>query len=410
MAKTKVLICPYCGATQPASDRCGSCGGLFEPLSRQATHNAMGPWFVRDLGRPFRPGCSYETLIKMIDRGQVTKLSIIRGPTNGQLWAPAKHIRGVAHLLGYCHNCDASVDPDDHRCDACGVPFGAFLDRNFLGLPELRPLPWEARLEEDLLPVPGGGISRFAHDEELLELPPTTSHDLRVAFPAVSATDHIQASAEGAGGGSDQGSSGTLRALQRKVARQRRTIRFLAIFLGLAATVAAISVILGPGGSFLAALTPGGERSTEGARSALARVGAMPDASAPESDGMAGVAGVVEVGGVVGVTPDEAVAQPSETAATVPDTSGPPAPPGSPAVGSTSQQYAEALQHLAEAGRRDRPIQERIEDCHKALAILRSFDVAGDTGRPDALRALIDRAVKQLERLELDRDFFGEEP
>ncbi|MCZ6748466.1 MAG: hypothetical protein O7D96_04170 [SAR324 cluster bacterium] len=364
----------------------------------------MGPWFVRDLGRPFRPGCSYETLIKMIDRGQVTKLSIIRGPTTKQLWAPAKHIRGVAHLLGYCHNCDASVDPDDHRCHACGVPFGAFLDRNFLGLPELRPLPWEARLEEDLLPVPGGGISRFAHDEELLELPPTASHDLRAVFPAASATEHVQASAEGAGGGSDQGSSGTLRALQRKVARQRRTIRFLAIFLWLAATVAAISVILGPGGAFLAALTPGGQGSTEGARSALARAGAMQDVPAPEGEGVAGV---------VRVTPDEAVAQPTETAATVPDTSGPPASrglPASPAVGSSPQQYEEALEHLAEAGRRDRPIQERIEDCHKALAILRSDDLAGDTGRPDALQALIDRAVKQLERLELDRDFFGEDP
>ncbi len=384
MGKTKVLICPYCGATHPASDRCGTCGGLFEPLSRQATHNAMGPWFVRDPGRPFRPGCSYETLIKMIDRGQVTKLSIIRGPTTGQLWGPAKRIRGVAHLLGYCHSCDASVDPDDHRCDACGVPFGAFLDRNFLGLPEVRPLPWEAQLEEDFLPVPGGGISRFARDEELLA--------------SAAAAAEVQTSPEGAAGGLDHGGSGTLRALQRKVDRQRRTIRFLAIFLGLAATVAALAMILGPGLAFLAASAPVGQGSTDGARSTLAPVGAMPDASAPEGEGVTGVGGVA---------PDEAAAKPSETAATLPDASG---PPGPPAAGFSPQRYAEAKEHLADAGRPDRPIQERIEDCHKALAILRSLDEAGVTGRPDALRELIDRAMKQLERLELDRDFFGEEP
>ena len=398
MGRTKVLICPYCGATHPASDRCVTCGGLFEPLSRQATHNAMGPWFVRDPGRPFRPGCSYETLIKMIDRGQVMKLSIIRGPTTGQLWAPAKRIRGVAHLLGYCHSCDVSVDPDDHRCHACGVPFGAFLDRNFLGLPELRPLPWEAQLEEDLLPVPGGGISRFARDEELLALPATVSHEPRAAIRAAPATGEVQSSPEGAGGGLDLGASGTLRALQRKVDRQRRTIRFLAIYLGLAATVAALWVILGPGLAFLAAPTMAGRGSADGARSTLTRVGAISHTSAPQDEG------------VVGVLPDEAAAHPAETAATVPDGSGPLGPPGSQAAGFSPQRYAEALEHLAEAGQPDRPIQERIEDCHKALAILRSLDEAGDAGRPDALRELIDRAMKQLERLELDRDFFGEEP
>ena len=89
--KTKVLICPYCGETQTTAERCRGCGGLFEPLSRQATHNAMGPWFVRDPGKPFHPGCNYETLIRMIDRGQVTKYSIVRGPTTKQFWTVAKH-------------------------------------------------------------------------------------------------------------------------------------------------------------------------------------------------------------------------------------------------------------------------------------------------------------------------------
>ena len=179
MSKTKLIICPYCGDTQPPGDACRACGGLFEQLSRQATHNQMGPWFVRDEKRPFQPGCSYETLVKLIQRGQVTKYSILRGPTTRQFWTVARHVPGVAHLLGYCHACDAQVDPGDHGCHACGVAFGAYLDRNFLGLPEIRPLPWELDANEEIRqaasghrmawdqPVRGGSLSSFATDEEL---------------------------------------------------------------------------------------------------------------------------------------------------------------------------------------------------------------------------------------------------
>lgn len=181
MAKSKVVICPYCGETQPAAERCRSCAGLFEPLSRQATHNAMGPWFIRDPQRPFQPGCSYETLVKLIRAGRVTKYSIIRGPTTRQFWTVAKHVPGVAHVLGYCHQCDAAVDPDAVGCPNCGTPFGAYLDRNYLGLPDIRPLPGEATLEDEApasvpvgagmrRPAPmsrGGTLSRFATDEEL---------------------------------------------------------------------------------------------------------------------------------------------------------------------------------------------------------------------------------------------------
>src|SRR5688572_8537034 len=180
MAKSKVIICPYCGDTQAAGERCRSCSGLFEPLSRQATHNAMGPWFMRDERRPFQPGCSYETLVKLIERGQITRYAIVRGPTTRQFWTVARRVPGIAHLLGYCHNCDASVDAQDHGCHACGVPFGAYLDRNFMGLPEIRPLPWEASQDEGVRDSDSTsrlvdfrraaeplGLSSFASDEEL---------------------------------------------------------------------------------------------------------------------------------------------------------------------------------------------------------------------------------------------------
>src|SRR5689334_11992361 len=101
MAKTKVVICPYCGDTQGAGDRCKQCGGLFEALSRQATHNAMGPWFVRDETRPFQPGASYETILRLVERKLINKLSIVRGPTTKQFWTVAKRVPGIAHLLGY---------------------------------------------------------------------------------------------------------------------------------------------------------------------------------------------------------------------------------------------------------------------------------------------------------------------
>ena len=42
------VVCPYCGHAQSAAGvgaaQCAACKGLFDPLSRQATQNAMGPW------------------------------------------------------------------------------------------------------------------------------------------------------------------------------------------------------------------------------------------------------------------------------------------------------------------------------------------------------------------------------
>lgn len=150
MTEQKLVICPYCGDPQALADRCRACGGLFEPLSRQATHNAMGPWFVRDADRPFQPGCSYETLLRLVERGRVTKFTIVRGPTTRQFWTIAKHVPGLSHLLGFCHQCDATVDAGDRACHACGAAFGAFMDRNYLGLPDVRPLPWEAAGDDAL--------------------------------------------------------------------------------------------------------------------------------------------------------------------------------------------------------------------------------------------------------------------
>jgi len=139
-----MIICPYCGDPQPLGDHCRSCGGRFEPLSRRASLNAMGPWFIRDERRPFLPGLSYETIAQMVEADEITTRTIMRAPSTKQLWTVAKRVPGVAHLLGYCHRCGTSVDPNDSHCPQCSAVFGAYLDRNYLGLPDVKPLPFEA--------------------------------------------------------------------------------------------------------------------------------------------------------------------------------------------------------------------------------------------------------------------------
>ncbi|MDQ7013208.1 MAG: hypothetical protein Q9O74_04845 [Planctomycetota bacterium] len=137
----RLTICPYCGSRSRSLAACESCGGRFDALSRQATQNAMGPWFVRFDSQPFRPGCSYETLLGLIERGTVRPDTAIRGPTTKQFWMLARWCPGVAHRLGICHSCQGRVDPASTACAACGVEFLAATDRQRLGLGKVRALP-----------------------------------------------------------------------------------------------------------------------------------------------------------------------------------------------------------------------------------------------------------------------------
>lgn len=269
MAKTKVLICPYCGASQPAEDFCRACGGLFDDLSRQATHNDMGPWYIRMANRPFQPGCSYETLIRLIERGQIDRHTILRGPTTKQFWTVARRVPGVAHLLGYCHNCDQKVSADDHGCPHCGVPFGAYLDRNHLGLPDIRPLPWEAAGDDDgesrataataAVSLSAGwsgsgdsrGISSFASDSEIVRAGQDGPERGRTTH-AASASTHGPVDSgpydEPVGGRqpltSERASlpeTQASRALRRELARQQRMVTMLAVLVVVAFVLVVIS-------------------------------------------------------------------------------------------------------------------------------------------------------------------------
>ncbi|MEM1097472.1 MAG: hypothetical protein AAGH92_01665 [Planctomycetota bacterium] len=152
--KPHAVLCPYCGHTQrkrsaasgtaetvkSRTERCDVCGGLFEPLSRKATQIAMGPWFLRDKRNPFRPGCSFEVLEKLINAGQIGPTTVLRGPTTRQFWSIARNVPGVAHRLGYCHACGGSFDPEDlkldqtDQCPFCETVFKTPRHRNELGL------------------------------------------------------------------------------------------------------------------------------------------------------------------------------------------------------------------------------------------------------------------------------------
>ncbi len=386
MKQTKVVICPYCGETQGTAERCRSCGGLFEPLSRQATHNAMGPWYVRDPGKPFHPGCSYETLVRMIDRGQVTKYSIVRGPTTKQYWTVAKHVPGVAHLLGYCHNCDASVDPGDHGCHVCGVPFGAYLDRNYLGLPDVRPLPWEVEIDESSAPSrttslrSSGAISGFASDDELLSSDSIdhvrrgSAHDGPTA--RAPHESHEISDDEGSSVFDEYTSSAMARALRRKLSSQQRTIRVLAVLL--------VAVIL---------------------VSVVANLGALASIFAPAPPDIVATS-PIDIAAPVGPAENAPLASPEPTPA-APLAEGDPLP-AAPIEDPLMVAHAEALKLIADAELDDRSIDERIGDYERALRGLEAIETtAPQNQRPAGLTELITQVKRELERLRLERDFFG---
>ncbi len=137
-------VCPYCGHGHDGGKECGACGGLFEPLSRQATQNAMGPWFIRDAAQPFRPGCSYTTIRALAMKGKLGPETVVRGPSTRQFWMQARRTPGLAHILGACHACKRAAVATETACSSCGVSFEVSTERQMLGLSEVRLLPGRA--------------------------------------------------------------------------------------------------------------------------------------------------------------------------------------------------------------------------------------------------------------------------
>lgn len=101
----------------------------------------MGPWEIRDEKSPFRPGCSYATLSRLIDQGIVKEKTVLRGPSTRQFWMLAQDTPGVGHRFGRCHNCKAEVNRDAFSCPSCESSFEVERDRQHLGVGPARPLP-----------------------------------------------------------------------------------------------------------------------------------------------------------------------------------------------------------------------------------------------------------------------------
>lgn len=146
--RPRTTVCPYCGHVSASTSSCERCRGLFEPLSRQASQNSMGPWFIRDEANPFLPGCSLQTLRGMIRRGRISRDTILRGPSTRQFWMLARNTPGIANLLGECHACHADASPADPQCASCGASFAILDDRERLGLSEVRLLPGHSAPEQ----------------------------------------------------------------------------------------------------------------------------------------------------------------------------------------------------------------------------------------------------------------------
>ena len=394
MAKTKIIICPYCGESQPANDLCRACGGYFDDLSRQATHNDMGPWFIRDPRRPFQPGCSYETLIKLIERGQIDKYTIIRGPTSKQYWTIARRIPGFSHLLGYCHNCDAHVNPDDHGCAACGEPFGAYLERDLLGLPDIKPMPWEATIEEvdhssvavqrPASSTGSRGISSFASDSEIAGNPNGDafsgsrtvagtseyeesllhSHYEPAATPGAASGVLAASGTSGTPGSSDPISASTnqaMRSIRRKLDKQQRLITALSVVLVFAIVLALLSN--------LSRFTAVPNEKTEDSNSASVKLDEKPEVPKPAET----------------TVKEEVLNEVNEQVVS---------------------RLEEAKALITRADNDERAIVERIADTEKALGILRSLRSSlSESQQPDDLVTLIEQLEKNLERLKL-REFF----
>ncbi len=146
-ARKSGMLCPYCGNYSGSKKECDRCKGVFEPLSRQASQNGMGPWFIRDEGNPFRPGCSYATMRMLVSRKRIVAESVLRGPSTRQFWTFAKNTPGIAHLLGECHACHKSAIAEAAHCPHCNASFTVEEDRQYLGLAEVRVIPGQVMPE-----------------------------------------------------------------------------------------------------------------------------------------------------------------------------------------------------------------------------------------------------------------------
>jgi hypothetical protein len=120
-------VCPFCGSqnaiaansTTNSQGPCPRCTMEDTAATRQATKARIGPWHVLQTRNPAAPGMRYATLLALVNKGQVTARSVVRGPTTHQLWRYAAHVKGLSREFGVCYSCAESVDKTASHCPHC---------------------------------------------------------------------------------------------------------------------------------------------------------------------------------------------------------------------------------------------------------------------------------------------------
>ncbi len=207
MTKQRILVCPICGETQRETSVCCSCETPLDPNGLLHAEAAVGPWWIRDKEHPFSPGMTYDHIAALARKGKFERHSLLRGPTTRQLWTVARHVPGIAHLLGRCHKCDTHVEPKTRSCPECSTPFLAYRDRNNLGLDNSDPSEGEV-----------DGMSSFLNDTSIMD---TVSTPLTLP---TTAKGESKASNDSVG-------SPQFRSIQRKLEQSKRTGRILSVSL-----------------------------------------------------------------------------------------------------------------------------------------------------------------------------------
>ncbi len=112
-------VCPFCGLIKEDAQACPRCTMQDTPATRQATAARIGPWYVLQTRNPSAPGMKFATLAALVERGQVTAKSVVRGPTTGQFWKLAGQVKGLSRQFGLCYSCGGQVEKNDNLCPHC---------------------------------------------------------------------------------------------------------------------------------------------------------------------------------------------------------------------------------------------------------------------------------------------------
>jgi rubrerythrin len=144
-------VCPFCGQQNAGGpDPCPHCTMEDTPATRQATKARIGPWYVLQSRNPAAPGMRYAILLALINKGQITPRTIIRGPTTHQLWRFAAHVRGISREFALCYSCGGAIERSANICPHCQRPQEAPVEADALleSRPSTQMVPIEPAVEQ----------------------------------------------------------------------------------------------------------------------------------------------------------------------------------------------------------------------------------------------------------------------